>query len=104
MSSQGPAVTGSVAYNEVCVGPTGGSPQLPAGYSFTTASIRDGSDWIAYKKQALIYNENKAKIHQNQWAEHGNDYRIQYLLGKYKFGGEGCTGCSSNSFGTNGPY
>ena len=108
MSSQGPvgnpAITkGPPPFNN---GHTGGSPALSSNYTFTTASIRDGSDWIAYKKQALIYREDKSKINQDPWFSRGNDYRLQYLLGKYKVNGNApsCTGCASNSFGINGPY
>jgi hypothetical protein len=104
MSSQGPATTGNVATPPFCTGPTGGTPLVEAGYRFTTASIRDASDWLAYKKQSLIFNENKAKINQDPWFSRGNDYRIQYLLGRYKVGDTGCTGCDSNSFGGTGPY
>jgi hypothetical protein len=107
MSSQGPVGNpGTKADPPFCIGPTGGSPMLNPGYTFTTASIRDGSDWIAYKKQALIYREDKTKINQDPWFSRGNDYRLQYLLGKYKVNGSapGCTGCASDAFGGNGPY
>lgn len=106
MSSQGPSAEAPVATPPFCVGPTGGSPELQKGYTFTRASIRDASDWLAYKKQALIFQENKSKINQDPWFSRGNDYRLQYLMGRYKVneGPQGCTGCASNSFGGTGPY
>jgi hypothetical protein len=108
MSSQGPSVdtTASVAEPPFAIGPTGGTPVLGKGYTFTPASIRDASDWLAYKKQALVFQENKAKINQDPWFSRGNDYRLQYLLGRYKVndGPAGCTGCSANAFGVTGPY
>lgn len=106
MSSQGPNAGQSVAPPPFCTGPTGGSPNVNKGYTFTPGSIRDASDWLAYKKQALIYLEDKGKINQDPWFSHGNDYRLQYLLGRHKAtsGPDGCTGCGSNSFGGMGPY
>lgn len=104
MSSQGPVGIVDKADPPFCTGPTGGTPLSTSDSRFNKVSIRDASDWLAYKKQSLIYGEDKTKIHQNQWAEHGNDYRIQYLLGKYKVGATGCTGCSSNVFVSDGPY
>lgn len=79
-----------------------------AGYPFNLRSIRDGSDWIAYKRQALIFatEKSKAEITQNQWAQYGNDYRVQWQLGRYKTnqGPTGdCGGCLSGSFGGTGP-
>jgi hypothetical protein len=88
MSSQGPNVTGTPTYNAFRADPPSGTPSLALGHTFTTASIRDGSDWIAYKKQQLIKQETTANINQTTWFKAGNDFRIQYLLGKYK-----CDGC-----------
>ena len=105
MSSQGPS--NSTPGNGVpfATGPTGGSPSSSTGYTFTTASIRDGSDWTAYKKQTLIYNETKSTINQDPWFSHGNDYRLQFLLGKYKQPTDsGCTGCEGGAFVSQGPY
>ena len=104
MSSQGPSSGPTAAAPPFCTGPTGGSPSVEKGYAFTTASIRDGSDWTAYKKQLLIRNENKSKITSDPFFAHGNDYRLQYLLGVYKGGVTGCTGCKGDAFGSTGPY
>lgn len=108
MSSQGPATgNGGPTGATGCYGPTGTS-QVSRGYTFDTDSIRDGSDWIAYKKQILIRNENKTKNFKDPWFVHGNDYRLQYLQGVYKGGGvtgPACTGCTGGAaFGTNGPF
>jgi hypothetical protein len=88
MSSQGPKVTGTPDYNGFRPDPSSGTPSSALGYTFTKASIRDGSDWIAYKKQQLIKQETTEHINQTTWFKAGNDFRIQYLLGKYK-----CDGC-----------
>ena len=100
MSSQGPSTGDSSGTGASgCYSNTENS-QVPAGYTFSTVSIRDGSDWTAYKKQLLILNERKDKL-TSAFPEikYGNDYRIQYLLGRYKAGGAtGCTGCAGDGF------
>jgi hypothetical protein len=83
MSSQGPKVSGTVALPPFSAGFVE-TPSLAAGYPFTHASIRDGSDWIAYKKQQLISKETTAGINQTTWFKAGNNFRLQYLLGRYK--------------------
>jgi hypothetical protein len=106
MSSQGPSSgprsgpTGATG----CYGATGTS-QSPTGYKFTTyGGIRDGSDWISYKKQTLILKESKTKVFQDPWFAHGNDYRLQFMEGRFKNGvPTGCTGCPASAFGGNGP-
>ena len=106
MSSQGPS-TGSTTTSTGatgCYGPTGTS-QLPPGYTFTNRSVRDGSDWIAYKKQTLILNENKTRGFQDPWFVRGNDYRLQFMEGLYKNGRpSGCSGCNRSAFAGNGPF
>ncbi len=106
MSSQGPVGDPAIdkADPPFCTGPTGGFPYQSAGPKFNLGAIRDASDWIAYKKQNLIRKEDKSKINQDPWFSHGNDYRIQYQMGVYKSGAEGCTGCDSGVFGSTGPY
>ena len=106
MSSQGPSAgsrtspTGATG----CFGPIGTS-QVPAGYKFSFESVQDGSDWIALKKQTLILNENKTKAFQDPWFVHGNNYRLQYLQGRYKNGlAPGCTGCDAGAFNGIGPF
>lgn len=100
MSSQGPKVTGTPAYNGFKADPQSGTPSVALGYPFTNASIRDGSDWIAYKKQTLISKESKTKL-KSSYPEirYGNDYRIQYLLGRYK--NPTTTNCSTCTTGEN---
>ena len=103
MSSQGPSSgsrsspTGATG----CYGPTGPS-QVSPGYKFSNYALRDGSDWIAYKKQLMIFNENKTKNFQDPWFVHGNDYRLQYLQGRFLSSAE-CTGCTGGAFNGNGP-
>lgn len=84
MSSQGPKVTGTPAYNGFQADPSSGTLSLALGYPFTPASIRDSSDWTAYKRQQLNKRETTANLNQTTWFKSGNDFRIQYLLGKYK--------------------
>jgi len=105
MSSQGPSSgsrttpTGRTG----CFGPTATS-QVARGYTFTTASLRDSSDWIALKKQTLILKENKTKVFQDPWFARGNDYRLQYLQGQYKNGiPPGCQGCDGGALNGQGP-
>ena len=97
MSSQGPATTGTVAVNGFQADPSAGAP-VSKGYPFDKDSIRDGSDWIAYKKQTLILNESKTKL-ESAFPEirYGNDYRIQFLLGRYKNAyNTACDNCVTN--------
>ena len=97
MSSQGAKTTGAKDAPGFAAGPSAGTP-ITNGYAFDTDSIRDGSDWIAYKKQLLILNENKARIVQDPWFARGNDYRIQYLLGRSKQPNAGsCTPCNGGA-------
>jgi hypothetical protein len=101
MSSGGPASGNTEVVNESgCFGSTQSS-QVPPGYTFSTTSIRDGSDWTAYKKQLLVFKESKAKITSDPWFARGNDYRLQFLLGKYKQPtAETCTACEGGAFNT----
>lgn len=94
MSSQGPVGTSNKDPPPFCTGPTGGTTGS-SDYTFSTASIRDGSDWTAYKRQRLLKNENQTNL-KNAYPEisYGNDYRIQKLLGEYK-----CGPCDGNAFG-----
>ena len=105
MSSQGPS-TGSETTSSGasdCNGPTTTS-QVPKDYTFTNRSIRDGSDWIAYKRQTLILNESKTRGFQDPWFARGNDYRLQFMEGRYKNGTPPeCAGCAVSAFAGNGP-
>ena len=84
MSSQGPAVSGSVSYNGFAADPASGSP-VSVGYAFDKDSIRDSSDWIAYKKQSLLSKENQTKLKKAlPDLAYSNDYRLQVLLGRFK--------------------
>lgn len=95
MSSQGPKATGTPKYNGFKADPASGTPSVAIGYPFTAGSIRDGSDWIAYKKQTLISKEHKTKLKSSHPdIAYSNDYRIQYLLGRYKNPTDtDCNGC-----------
>ena len=98
MSSQGPYLNGTPASIVFAANNTKGTP-LPTGYKFTQASLRDGSDWIALKKQTLILNEDKTKNFKDPWFVHGNDYRLQFLEGRYKNGvAPACAGCDGQAF------
>ena len=97
MSSQGPAggtglgYTGTTGATGSCV--LGGTPsQVVPGYPFSTLSIRDASDWIKYKKQALIYKDPKTANAKDPWFVHGNDFRLEWLNGKNK-----CEPCDANA-------
>lgn len=104
MSSQGPSDDTPGNGPPFAAGPSTGSPSSSTGYPFTAASIRDGSDWIAFKKQMLIYNETKSKINDDPWFSRGNDYRLQFLLGKFKRESGGCASCNAGAFIGRGPY
>jgi hypothetical protein len=99
MSSQGPASgTATPSGASGCFGNTQNS-QVPGDYPFSKVSIRDASDWIAYKKQTRILQEDKTKL-KKAFPEisYGNNYRIQYLLGRYKNSPDStsdCNGCNS---------
>ena len=97
MSSQGPSLqnTDTVSSPPFAIGPTGGTPLRSAGYPFTAACIRDGSDWTAYKKQlTMVVGDTRPT--QDPWIRYGNDYRIQRALGVYK--GGVCTPCVGSPF------
>jgi len=104
MSSQGPASSSSgyVSYT----GFTGSA--VKPGYTFSALSIRDSSDWITYKKQAIIAREGPVgqSYPSDPWIGFGSDRRLDYLSGAYKGGGfTGCTGCTGAAFYGNGsPY
>lgn len=100
MSSQGASIgSGTTSTGgSGCYGPTATS-QVPAGYTFTNRSVRDGSDWIAYKRQTLILNESKTRGFQDPWFVRGNDYRLQFMEGRFKNGiPTGCSGCATSAF------
>ena len=94
MSSQGPATgtgTGFGRVSDTCI--LDGTPsQVAPGYPFSTLSIRDASDWIKYKKQALIYNDTKKLKAKDPWFVHGNDFRLESLNGENK-----CVPCQGNA-------
>jgi hypothetical protein len=61
--------------------------QVSAGYTFDQDSIRDGSDWTRFKRQALIYKDyNSASATQTRpaWDMRGNNFRLSYALGQFK--------------------
>ena len=73
MSSQGPSISGATGPIVFAANPTGS--QIPRGYKFDVKSIRDGSDWIALKKQTMILKENKQKdMSNNEFEKNGYYY------------------------------
>jgi hypothetical protein len=61
--------------------------QVSAGYTFDQDSIRDGSDWTSFKRQALIYKDyNSASATQTRpaWDMRGNNFRLSYGMGQFK--------------------
>ena len=104
MSSQGAGATGTVSYvgGDSCFRVPAAN-QVLVGYVFDKDMLRDGSDWTSYKKKLLIRNENKAKPFQDPWFARGNDYRLQFLQGRFLQGPSGCTGCEGAAFDGNGP-
>lgn len=96
MSSQGAAILGTPSYNRFAADPSAGLP-ITIGYAFDAESIRDASDWIAYKKQTLISKESKTKLKASfPEISYSNSYRLDYLLGRFKNPSQtGCNSCSS---------
>ena len=96
MSSQGPSTGANSKSNGLngCYGPIENS-QVPHGYAFspTLSNIRDGSDWIAYKKQSLIFKAIKPSMTKDAGYVNGNNYRLDYLNGRFK-----CGACDGNAF------
>lgn len=70
--------------------------QVSAGYTFDQDSIRDGSDWTRFKRQALIYKDyNTASATQTRpvWDMRGNNFRLSYAMGQFKCKSDpACTG------------
>ena len=92
MSSQGPNAT-SVS-----------------GYPFSRLTIRDSSEWTAFKKQALIANERvnlPNGFPNDPWQVTSGNRRLDVLFGRYKLGvTSGCTACPTNQMvrGYGNPY
>jgi hypothetical protein len=107
MSSQGPRVSGTVAINgNPILNVLPASSDLSAGYAFDKDAVRDAGDWIRYKKELLIFNENKAKNFQDPWFVRGNEYRLSWMQGRSKQPTSGtCVQCDNGSaFNGNGPF
>jgi hypothetical protein len=107
MSSQGPKVSGTVNVNGVPilnVMPV--TTALSAGYAFDKDAIRDAGDWIKYKKQLLVFNEDKTKNFTDPWFVRGNDYRLTWMQGQSKQPtATPCVPCATGSaFVGNGPF
>ena len=102
MSSQGPS-TGTITSSTGgtgCYGPTG-TTQVAKGYTFSKGMIRDSSDWIRFKKEALVYNATNVAKSSDPWYVGGKDYRLTWSNGQYKCGPSG-VGCSNGPFGPTG--
>ena len=109
MSSQGPKVIGTVSFNAKDVSTLNILPSSSAvsvDYVFDKDSIRDASEWIKYKKQLLVFNENKTKSFQDPFFVHGNNYRLDYLNGRFKQPTvNSCNECAGGgAFSGNGPF
>jgi hypothetical protein len=107
MSSQGPKVSGTVSFNAAPkLNLTAPSATVAAGYTFDKDSVRDASDWLRYKKELLVFNENKAKNFKDPWFVHGNEYRLTWMQGQFKKPTVNtCTACDNGSaFVGNGPF
>lgn len=106
MSSQGPSTGTNVNGGASgCFGPSIMS-QVSTGYAFDKDALRDGSDWIQYKKRQIILKEIKTKNFQDPWFVRGNQYRLDYLGGLAQNGAApGCAGCTSGgAYNSNGPF
>lgn len=84
MSSQGPKVSGTVSSNGIALQTIPASAALSVGYAFDRDAVRDAGDWIKYKKQLLVYNEDKTKNFKDPWFVRGNDYRLTWMQGRSK--------------------
>ena len=106
MSSQGPKVTGTVFINGIALQSISAANALTAGYAFDKDAVRDAGDWIKYKKELLVFNENKAKNFKDPWFVHGNDYRLTWMQGRSKQPTSvSCVACADGSaFVGNGPF
>jgi hypothetical protein len=97
MSSQGPASSTDGTTTGAPTGTTG--TVVPNSYAWNQVVIRDASDWIKFKKQAIIYKENQSGPAgtENPWIPYGNDYRLDFMDGKRK-----CDACTGTAFSGNG--
>ncbi len=71
-----------------------------SGYQWNQVIMRDFSDWISYRKQRLIYQENQSAPERSSvspWIPYGNDFRLSFLNGRRK-----CTVCTGDAFNGNG--
>lgn len=62
-----------------------------SGYPFNKNSLRDGSDWTTYVKEANVYKTPKPLETQDPWIPYGTGYRLTYLKGRFN-----CTKCDGN--------
>jgi len=106
MSSQGPKITGVINVNGLALHSTPTSAAVTIGYGFDTDSIRDAGDWTRYKKQLLVYNEDKSRLWRDPWFVRGNEYRLTWMQGRSKQPDSApCVPCSSGSaFVGSGPF
>jgi hypothetical protein len=80
------------------------------GYSFSSGSLRDSSDWTSFKRMRMVTLEGPVGVGNyphNPFDIMSNDRRLEYMMGKYQKGatGFGCTGCAGAAFDGNGtPY
>ena len=79
------------------------SGPVPKGYTFTEDSLRDSSDWIAFKKQVRVAADSKTLggttlnpaplSSQDPWLTYSTGFRLIRQLGQYKGGGTPTVPC-----------
>ena len=109
MSSQGPKVllTDTVHVNGIALQTIPVTAALTKGYAFDKDAIRDAGDWIKYKKQLLVFNEDKTKNFTDPWFARGNEYRLTWMQGRSKqpSAAPDCVPCADGSgFVGRGPF
>lgn len=70
---------------------------IAAGYAFDVDTTRDASDWIARKKQSIVYNAPKLVQTTDPWIPYANGFRLTYLSGRFK-----CATCNGGAYNGNG--
>ena len=102
MSSQGPAS----AYTAP-TGTYGPKSYTVASYTFNSSTIRDSSGWTEFLRQKRIAQEGPVgnSLPNDPWIPYGQDRRLDFLNGRFKLAGFGCTGCTGSAFiGDGNPY
>ena len=78
-------------------GPFEFKPPSATGYTFKDFHVRDSSDWITLKKQAIL-SASKTPV-AIKGESYSNNSRLNLKEGKYKVGAAfGCSGCFGDAF------